>query len=658
MSTKLSWPASATRPHGSRLTHHERITASILPADAPNGDGRYRYAFGPARLDDGRVCFRLWAPDAARHGQAVRLEIAGMGPVPMTLAQDGWYLAAVPCCDGARYWFRLDDGTTVPDPASRFQPDDVHGPSVACLPSATGAYAWKCPDWCGRPWHEAIVYELHVGLCGGYASATLQLKRLADMGFTAVELMPLAEFPGARNWGYDGVLPFAPESAYGTPDQLRALVDHAHDLGLMVLLDVVYNHFGPEGNYLSLYASDFFRTDRKTPWGPVIDYRRPEVRRFFFENAYYWLEEFRLDGLRLDAVHAMDDDGWLAALPGELRDSLEAAGGAGRQIHLILENDNNNAGLLAAGYDAQWNDDAHHALHVLLTGETEGYYVDYSGQGNQSPVHHLARVLAEGFAYQGEVSSYRSRAGDGTHAAVRRGQASAHLPPTAFVTFLQNHDQTGNRAFGERLAGLIDPRALRAAVSLLLLCPQVPLVFIGEENGTDTPFLYFTSHSPTMAEAVRDGRRREFAAAHAFRDETCAASIPDPNDPATFEASRPPLDIENDWTHYYRCLLAIRQRHLLARLPGSRSEGVDVLGPAALCARWQLGDGARLLLWLNLGEAAVPCSAPPGAALLLHESETGHAAALAAHSLPPMSCVAMMCVPDGLQGNGPDASAN
>jgi len=589
----------------------------------------------------------------------VQLQFADGQQVRMTPTDDGWFRVVVPCCDGTRYRFRLDDGSLVPDPASRWQPDGVHGPSVACQPAALSAYPWRYPDWRGRPWHEAIIYEMHVGLCGGYAGATAQLDRLATMGFTAVELMPLAEFPGKRNWGYDGVLPFAPQSSYGMPDALRALVDRAHCLGMIVLLDVVYNHFGPEGNYLPRYASPFFRTDRQTPWGPAIDFRQSEVRRFFTENARYWLNEFRFDGLRLDAVHAIEDEGWLAGLPGELRRSTQGACDADRHAHLILENDRNDAGLLSAGYDAQWNDDAHHALHVLLTGERDGHYRDYAEAGGTGalggdhaphtgnpPLRHLARVLAEGFAWQGEVSPYRTRArgyqADGTVRLVRRGQPSAHLPPTAFVSFLQNHDQIGNRALGERLTALVDADVLRAVVALQLLCPQIPLVFMGEECGADTPFLYFTDHPPRLAEAVRAGRRREFAASAAFRDDARAGAIPDPNAPTTFEMSRPALDVENDWTQYYRTLLSIRHRHILPQLPGCRSAGVDILGATSLCARWRLGDGTCLSLWLNLGDQAVRCSPPPSAVAPLLESSAGAAAALEHGALMSRCCIATL----------------
>lgn len=614
--------------------------APTVPPPAP-------YRFGPSWLGDGRVAFRLWAPDAAAQGHGVRLEVAGLGAIRMAQAGGGWFEAATACCEGARYWFRLDDGSTVPDPASRRQAVDVDGASVLCRP---GVYRWAHPAWHGRPWHEAVIYELHAGLCGGFDGVRAELPRLAALGFTAIELMPVAEFPGHRNWGYDGVLPFAPECGYGTPDALRALVDAAHGLGIMVLQDVVYNHFGPSGNFLHRYASAFFRHDRHTPWGPAIDFREPEVRAFFSENARYWLEEFRFDGLRLDAVHAIDDEGWLPELAADLRARLP-----GRHFHLVLENDHNDAALIAAGFDAQWNDDAHHAWHVLLTGERDGYYVDYivppggepgprgEGPARRAAIGHLARVLAEGFAWQGEVSPYRSAAGR----PVRRGQPSAHLPPTAFVTFLQNHDQTGNRAFGERLVTMANPAALRAAVAMQLLCPQIPLVFMGEEAGVETPFLYFTDHPHELAAAVREGRRREFAATAAFRDPARAAAIPDPNARETFAASRPvaPAPETGDtWSRYYGELLDIRRRELVPRLPGCRADGAAVLGEAALVARWRLADGATLAIWLNLGTEPVGAGETPVGSPL-HESAAGALGTLRGGTLAPMACVTCLLPP-------------
>lgn len=566
--------------------------------------------FGPTRLNDGRVRFRLWAPEAATQGLAVRLELLGMGPLPMTALADGWYEVITPACPEARYWFRLDDGTTLPDPASRAQAGDVHSPSVVVDPQR---YTWRHPGWRGRPWHEAIIYELHVGVVGGFAAAAAQLPRLARLGITAVELMPVAEFPGARNWGYDGVLPFAPECSYGPPDALRALVDTAHGLGMMVLLDVVYNHFGPEGNVWPQLAGRIFRAERPTPWGPALDFRQPEVRRFFTENVLYWLEAFHFDGLRFDAIHAMHDDGWLREVAQEVHDGP----GRERHVHLIAENDNNDATLLHDGFTAQWNDDFHHALHVLLTGETHGYYGDYASASGDTrrPIAHLARILAEGFAYQGDHSMYRG---------APRGTASTGLPPTAFVSFLQNHDQIGNRAHGERLLQLANPQALRCAIALQCLAPQIPLLFMGEESGSTTPFRYFTDHPPALAEAVRAGRQREFAGMAGFADDTGAdgehTTLPDPNTPATFAAACPLFD-DNDWTAWYTRLLAIRHTQLVPRLPGTRAGVATVLSDRALRVSWPLGDGCTLHLWLNLDAQAiaVPPVSQPG--MLLFASQ-------------------------------------
>ncbi|WP_416146189.1 malto-oligosyltrehalose trehalohydrolase, partial [Pseudomonas aeruginosa] len=405
----------------------------------------------------------------------------------------------------------------VPDPASQFQPDGVHGHSQVL---DHGAYAWRVDEWRGRPWHEAVIYELHVGLFGSYAEVEHFLPRLVELGVTAVELMPLGEFPGRRNWGYDGVLPFAPASAYGTPEQLKHLIDSAHGMGLMVFVDVIYNHFGPDGNYLAQYAAAFFRDDRQTPWGQAIDFRRGEVREFFYENALMWLLDYRVDGLRFDAVHAIPDSAFLV----EMARRLRGAAGPERHLHLVLENDDNRASLLRQGYDAQWNDDGHHALHVLLTGENDGYYQDYP-----EPLRCLARCLAEGFVYQGEANRHGRP----------RGEPSADLAPDAFVLFLQNHDQVGNRAFGERLSVLAEPQALRLAIALQLLAPMIPLLFMGEECAAREPFLYFTDHQGELADAVREGRRKEFGEFGRFGEGATLASLPDPNAVETFERSRP-----------------------------------------------------------------------------------------------------------------------
>ena len=568
---------------------------------------------GSSQHDGPRTRFRLWAPSRS----AVRVEFEYEGnasTVDMTSAGDGWLEAQAACGAGTRYRYRLDGDLAVPDPASRFQPEDVHGPSevVDAL-----AYSWRCPQWRGREWEEMVIYELHVGALGGYANVARRLPHLAQLGVTAIELMPLNDFAGRRNWGYDGVLPFAPDSAYGRPEELKALIDRAHELGLAVLLDVVYNHFGAEGNYLPQYAGAFFRDDVNTPWGPAIDFRRTEVREFFCQNALYWLQEYRFDGLRLDAVHAIGDDGWLR----ELADRIHASIDPQRRVHLVLENEHNTASLLQTHFSAQWNDDAHNTLHVLLTGEHEGYYRAYA----ERPIEKLARVLSEGFVYQGDPSPI--------HDDAARGEPSAHLPPTAFVMFLQNHDQIGNRAFGERLRTLCAPQALLAATALLLLSPQIPLLFMEEEFGSTQPFLYFTDYEGQLAEAVREGRRREFAKFSAFTDAERRARIPDPNAAQTFALSSPPTEEEPNasgsvarpngagdreaWMHFYRSALAVRAKLIAPRLRGTRALGVTLLHTLAgieanaLLARWRLGDGETLTIALNLTSDTLPFEAQP-----------------------------------------------
>lgn len=547
-----------------------------------------RYGFGAVLIDGARTRFRLWAPDA----ETVSLQLVGHAPQAMKKLTGGFHELTCDAPAGTRYRFGLPDGASVPDPASRMQDGDVHDASVVC---DGRQYEWAHREWKGRPWTETILYEMHCGLAGGFRGVIARLPDLAKLGVTAVELMPIADFPGRRNWGYDGVLPYAPDRAYGTPDELRLLIDTAHGLGLMVFLDVVYNHFGPDGNYLSRYASCFFRDDIETPWGPAIDFGQAPVRRFFAENALYWLREYRFDGLRLDAVHALSDQSWLPEMAGFVRDAL----GDDRYIHLVLENDDNAASLLLQSFNAQWNDDAHHVMHHILTGERSGYYASYIDQ----PVHLLARVLAEGFVYQGQRDPVRGGA--------RRGEPSAGLSPEHFVFFLQNHDQVGNRAFGERLTQLaLSEDALKAAVALQILTPQIPLLFMGEEQGVTTPFLYFTSHDqPELARAVRNGRRNEFAHFPAFSSHEALEAIPDPNDPQSWSRSQLALEdgAATQWRNWYEQLLALRKKHLAARLPGTRSLGADVIGPCAVRAGWQMGDGARLVIYCNLDAQPIAC---------------------------------------------------
>lgn len=565
--------------------------------------------FGPHIEKDG-TRFRFWAPGE----KAVGLVIEDQPAIPMQPGTHGWFELLAPCTAGARYRFELSDGMLVPDPASRFQPDGVHGPSLVTDPKS---YVWQTEGWKGRPWTETVLYELHVGALGGYRGVTEKLQTLADLGITAIELMPVAEFPGTRGWGYDGVLPYAPSHAYGTPDELKMLIDTAHGLGLMVFLDVVYNHFGPDGNYIARYAPSFFREERQTPWGAGIDFERPEVRRYFIENALYWLEEFRFDGLRFDAVQAIGDDGFLKEMSRAIRGHFN-----GRHIHLVLENENNTASLLAGRYDGQWNDDGHHILHHLLTGEADGYYIDYADE----PAQRLARFLEGGFIYQGDHSVHKGDV---------RGTPSGDLPPTAFITCIQNHDQVGNRPLGDRLITLTDPERLKAAIALLLLSPQIPMIFMGEEWGSRTPFLYFTDHAGDLAEAVREGRRREFKSFPGFSSPSARETIPDPNAASTFERSIPDMGKEETdpiWRTYYADLLKLRHQHIIPNLRGTKSLGAALLGDKGAVARWKLGSGQVLTLAVNFADTPVAWDLPQGSFLFATSLQTPADAATGALS--------------------------
>ncbi len=582
-------------------------------------------AWGATVTPDG-VRFRIWAPDVP----ALHLEIENRNPIALTRDADGWYETSAVCDTGTRYRYRLPadiaGGLAVPDPASRRQSGDVHGWSVVVDPAA---YTWKNPDWRGRPWHEAVIYELHPGAFGGFDGIRGQLPRLRDLGVTAIELMPINDFPGKRNWGYDGVLPYAPDESYGSPEALKALIDAAHGLGLGVLIDVVYNHFGPDGAYLHVYAKQFFNPDRHTPWGAAIDFREPPVSRFFIDNALMWLNEYRADGLRFDAVHAYEDDRFIA----ELGRAIRAGVAPDRQIGLVLENEDNQARFLPAPFDAQWTDDWHHCLHVLLTGESEGYYA-----GFQDPARQLARALSEGFVYQGER----------TPAGKPRGEPSAALPPTSFVISLQTHDQVGNRAFGERPTVLASDVALHAAGVLLLLSPMIPMLFMGEEWGSTTPFLFFTDHNDELATLVRDGRRKEFAHFAAFSNPAKRDTIPDPNDPATFTASIPDPAEANDPVHAAilertRALLALRHRYIVPHIPGARSAGAEVIGARAVQARWRMGNGALLTIALNLDATPVPITQPSGE--LLYGTGDHLARVIAEGALPEHSAVVYLAEP-------------
>ncbi|MGE5539713.1 MAG: malto-oligosyltrehalose trehalohydrolase [Gemmatimonas sp.] len=563
--------------------------------------------FGAELVGPNTVRFRIWAPS-----QSAMTLVVGDGARDqraMEAVGDGWFELTLSEGVGAGtlYRYRLGNGTEVPDPASRFQPRDVHGPSQIVDPAA---FAWRNGAWSGRRWEDTVLYELHVGCFsdeGTFDGVRRRLDHFARLGVSAIELMPLADFEGARNWGYDGVLPFAPDASYGPPDTLKRLIDEAHERELMVFLDVVYNHFGPTGNYLSQYAAQFFTERHHTPWGAAInfdDVGSRSVRDLFVHNALYWINEYRFDGLRFDAVHAILDDGNRHILD-EIATEVRSRVDSGRHVHLVLENDDNVARFLdrtSGGrprfYDAQWNDDFHHCAHVIATGEQEGYYADYA----TNPVASFGRVLTEGFAYQGEPSHHRGGR--------PRGEPSAHLPPTAFVSFLQNHDQIGNRAFGERLTTLAEPPCVRALQAIHMLAPEIPLLFMGEEWASRRPFLFFCDFADELADAVRDGRRREFERFPAFRDPAARDRIPDPNAASTFEESR--LDwarLDSDEgradVDFMRSLIDVRARRIAPLLNGAARPGTRhaVLPGGALAVEWPLAGRGTLHLVANLASA-------------------------------------------------------
>ncbi len=558
--------------------------------------------YGTELLPNGEVRFRLWAP--AETEVTLVNEVTGERE-SMTRLRGGWHECTTGrFAAGARYRYERGNGLRVPDPASRFQPEDVHGPSEVIDPNA---YEWHDSDWRGRPWHEAVLYELHLGTFtpeGTFAAAAGKLDYLAELGVTAIEIMPVADFPGRWNWGYDGVLPFAPDSSYGRPEDFKALVDAAHQRGIMVLLDVVYNHFGPDGNHLACYAPAFFTDRHRTPWGDAINFdgeRSLPVREFFIHNALYWVEEFHVDGLRLDAVHQIADESQIHILT-ELAERVRGTV-QDRHVHLVLENEHNQARHLTRDergnprwYTSQWNDDVHHTLHVAATEENAGYYADYAGDTVK-----LARSLAEGFAFQGEAMTYRGSA---------RGEPSADLPPNAFVAFIQNHDQIGNRAFGERLGALAPEEALRAVSATYLLLPQVPMIFMGEEWKAAQPFLFFSDFAGELGDAVRKGRREEFARFREFQDLAIRSTIPDPQAKQTFHAAKLVWeDISKpqhaEWLEFYRELLAVRRRKLLPLISRIERGGrYDVLGPGAVIVRWRLPDNNALTLAANLSHRA------------------------------------------------------
>jgi maltooligosyltrehalose trehalohydrolase len=569
---------------------------------------RHEMPFGAQLTTDGKVRFRLWAPAAHEVELMLHLEAGEPRPLKMSAQADGWFeLVTAEARAGTRYRYRIDEKSEVPDPASRSNPDDIHGPSEVIDPAT---FEWDDGDWRGRPWHQAVVYELHVGTFspeGTFAGVEKKLDHLVELGITAIELMPIADFPGKRGWGYDGVLQFAPESAYGRPDELKSLIAAAHRRGIAVMLDVVYNHFGPEGNYLPSYASQFFTEKHHTPWGAAINFDSKgsrNVRDFYIHNTLYWLEEYRFDGLRFDAVHAIIDD----TEPNIMTEIARAAHngpGRERELFLVLENGANHARFLGKPgatdtYDAQWNDDVHHCLHTLLTGETDGYYEDYV----ENPHAMLCRCLAEGFGYQGQQSA---------HLGAPRGEPSGHLPPTAFVNFLQNHDQIGNRAFGERINSIASSEeALRAGYAVLLLAPSPPMLFMGEEWEAPQPFPYFCDFEPDLAAKVREGRKREFSRFEKFSEKGGLSALPDPTAIETFRSAHLDWSVLQQGDHAdildrFQRLLAIRQRDIVPLIPKIHSGTcIKLEANGAFAVDWRLDDGAILHLLANLTDHAVP----------------------------------------------------
>jgi maltooligosyltrehalose trehalohydrolase len=553
-----------------------------------------------ANVSDGCCSFLVWAPRA----QSVELQIEqpSRREVQMAPLGQGYFHCLTPVAPGTtRYFYLLDEQKKRPDPASRYQPEGVHGPSQVCCSS----FDWTDEDWTGLALTDAVIYELHVGTFtaeGTLDAVVDRLPSLRSLGITLIELMPIAQFPGGRNWGYDGVYPYAVQNSYGGPQALKRLVDACHGQGIGVALDVVYNHLGPEGNYLNDFGPYF--TDRyTTPWGNAINFDdaySDHVRRYFIENALYWISGFHVDALRLDAIHAIVDSSAKPFLQELTERVVELSLRLGRKVHIIAENDRNDARSLAPvemggfGVDSQWNDDFHHALHSLVTGERDGYYQDFG------TIDHLAKAYREGFVYSGEYSAFRHR---------RQGTSSADVPCYQFVVFSQNHDQVGNRAQGERLSQLACFETLKLIAGVVLLSPYIPLLFMGEEYGESSPFQYFVSHEDLdLVEKIRQGRRKEFEH-FAWQDD-----IPDPASPQTFLNSKLRWEERGDGQHrtllsFYTELLKLRRSMPALSNPSKATMRVMVFQPDALIIeRWC--NGERALLFYNFGKELISIHEP------------------------------------------------
>jgi malto-oligosyltrehalose trehalohydrolase len=584
--------------------------------------------WGAEYQDNGAVLFRVWATGQ----QAMSLRLSGRDTA-MPPVGEGWFeLRVEGIKPGSEYQFVLADGMAIPDPASRAQKADVNGPSLVV---DAQQYRWQHTDWQGRPWEETVVYELHVGTFtpeGTFQAAIAKLPYLAELGITQIELMPLSQFAGNRGWGYDGVLLYAPHSAYGTPDDVKAFVDAAHGHGISVVLDIVLNHFGPEGNYLSLLSPDFFDATRPTPWGAGIAYDVDAARHYIADAPLYWLKEFHLDGLRFDAIDQIKD----ATNPHILTEIAQRirAEITSRPVHLTTEDCRNIISLHPRNEDGavplftgEWNDDFHNAVHVFATGETHAYYQDFA----DTPERLIARTLAEGFAYQGEVSPQSGE---------KRGVDSRNQPPVAFVDFIQNHDQIGNRALGERLLTLAGAERTQVLYAALLLSPHIPLLFMGEEYGETHPFLFFTDFHGVLAKAVREGRAKEFEGHSGYE----GTDVPDPNALSTFTASRLNWAAQETpegkaWLALSHKLLALRQQHIVPLLATAKGHSGKIVqtAPGFFAVAWAFPKGT-LSLAVNISEQTHSAAMLPGETLFALPG-TGHA-------LPPHSVVVRLAPGD------------
>ncbi len=557
---------------------------------------------GATILDSGACSFLVWAP------RATQAEVLILAParraIPMKRLPCGYFYAeAQDVLPGAEYKYRLDGGSERPDPASKFQPHGVHGPSQA----VSSQFDWNDRAWRGIPLSQYVIYELHVGTFtpqGTFDAILPRLESLKDMGITAIELMPVAQFPGDRNWGYDGVYPFAVQNSYGGREALKRLVDACHSLGIAVVLDVVYNHLGPEGNYSADFGP-YFTSNYKTAWGDALNFEGPDsdpVRRYFMDNALQWLDEFHMDALRLDAVHAILD---ISARPfiKELALTVQKfAELSNRLVYLMPESNRNDSHMVRPpevggwGLASVWNDDFHHALHVLLTGERDGYYQDYDG------IEDLARSFRDGFVFSGQYSKYRKR---------RHGNSSSGLQGEHFIVFAQNHDQVGNRREGDRLTHLVSFEQLKMAAAAVIFSPFLPLVFMGEEYGDPAPFQYFVSHSdPQLIEAVRQGRIAEFDSLDH------SSQVPDPQSEEAFQHSKLNWNLRNEGQHkalgdFYRELLRLRREvPALAQLDMETLE-VEAMPGGLLLRRWSGSSHVLAIFHFDSNPreigAALPC---------------------------------------------------